>query len=382
MFDNGITGRKERLDPIEGSLVTSLWDRAASEDEIARLVEVEGEEPILEALTRLTNKAIVFPDDESIEMLFDQLLEGSCPSIPFVDQVELTNHCPMRCRFCPRGIEGELTRPKGFMDLELFRRLLGQLHPNQANYRPLELHHLGESLLHPQVVLFVEEAHRAGLRTEMSVNPSLLTPELSQGLLDAGLDRLVVSFDGMDDETMRELRGPAAKFTKSEVHLEILLERIGAMASPPRVVIQMLDLHRNRQQHEDFLERWGHTRLASVTAYIKDLDGPDPDLGRPSSRPLAHLCTYPWRSVVVLWDGRVVPCCRDADAHAVLGSLETQSLVDIWRGRDTATLRHHHRRGTIPEDHLCHGCSWLRRRFADTMMQRHPSMARPDPLSW
>ena len=57
------------------------------------------------------------------------------------------------CRFC---IAGYVFRP--------------------PRYRPLELHHLGESLLHPQVDEFVARASARGLPTELSVNPSLLTP--------------------------------------------------------------------------------------------------------------------------------------------------------------------------------------------------------------
>ena len=382
VVDNGVTGRKERLAGLERDVVIALWDRDSAGAKVARLVETRGQGPVFDTLTQLSNKAMVFPDDEAGELLFDQLLEGSCPSRPFVDQIELTNHCPMRCRFCPRGTEGAMTRPRGFMDLDLFRRLLAQLHPNQASYRPLELHHLGESLLHPQVVEFVRAAREAGLRTEMSVNPALLTPALGQGLLEAGLSRLVVSLDGMDEETLRDLRGPAARFSKAVNHLETLLDKVAQMKTPPRIVIQMLDLQRNQHQHDAFLERWNRRGLPTVTAYIKDLDGVDPDLGAPSSRPLVHLCTYPWKSVVVLWDGRVVPCCRDADAQAVLGDLSQKSLAEIWRGREVASLRHHHRRSTIPEDHLCHDCAWLRGSYAATMEQRHPAQARPDPLSW
>ena len=42
--------------------------------------------------------------------------------MPFVDQIELTNRCPMRCGFCPRGVPGRMQRPLGFMDVALFER--------------------------------------------------------------------------------------------------------------------------------------------------------------------------------------------------------------------------------------------------------------------
>jgi hypothetical protein len=387
-IDNGITARRFRPGPLDLRVVRALWSADEAERELATLAAEVGEEDLLAALSRLVAEGLVFPDLESCDAVFDQVLEASKPPVPFIDQVELTNRCPMRCRFCPRGVEGRVTRPTGLMDLGLFTRLLDQLHPAQAAYRPLELHHLGESLLHPEVHRFVEEATRRGLPTELSVNPSLLTPERARRLLDAGLGRLVISLDGMDEATLGELRGPAASFAAAEANLDRLLAMVAAQRDPPRVVIQMLDLARNKGQRERFVERWGATGLPTVTAYVKDLDGDDPDTGAPSTSPLSHLCCYPFRSVVVLWDGRVVPCCRDADAAVVLGDLATSELRSIWDGPAAAQLRAMHlaraggaARG-LPAGHLCDGCAWRRARFAASMAYRHPDLARPDPLAW
>jgi radical SAM protein with 4Fe4S-binding SPASM domain len=38
-----------------------------------------------------------------------------------------------------------------------------------------------------------------------------------------------------------------------------------------------------------------------------------------------------WHSCVITWDGRVVPCCFDKDAHHVLGDLRTHSFSELWR---------------------------------------------------
>jgi radical SAM protein with 4Fe4S-binding SPASM domain len=268
------------------------------------------------------------------------------------------------------------------MERAVFERLLGELHPRQAQYRPLELHHLGESLLHPELDRFIATASGRGLPVELSVNPALLEPELGHRLLEAGLRRLVISLDGMDDETSTALRGPPASYERSERNLTALLEQVAGTKDPPIVIIQMLDLSRNRHQREAFLARWGTTGIATVHAVVKDLDGPDPDLGRPASQPLVFLCSFPWRSVVVLWDGRVVPCCRDDDAHLVLGDLKGQTLTDIWRGPRVSELRARHRAGRLEAGHLCHGCAWRRERFAAAMPLRHPDRAKENPWEW
>ncbi|MBI5535265.1 MAG: SPASM domain-containing protein [Deltaproteobacteria bacterium] len=380
-LDHAVAGTVHRLSPLQESIVRMLWDPSAMSG-LDALVAREGTDAVADALAGLLGDGVLFPDLEQCEAWIDSKLVQGCPSVPFVDQIELTNTCPMRCQFCPRGVAGRMKRPTGFMDLELYKKLLGQLNPTQSRYRPLELHHLGESLLHPQVVAFVQEASARGIPSEMSVNPSLLTPSLARGLIQGGLQRLVLSLDGMDDETLVGLRGPAARYSLAERNIDALLEQVARAPKPPTVVIQMLDLQRNRRQQPAFLARWAATGLPTVHAYVKDLDGPDPDSAQASGRPTRYLCTYPWRSVVVLWDGRVVPCCRDADGDCVIGDLHQQSLEQLWHDKPVRSLRAALASRTFPQGHPCLHCGWRRDQFAAAMQERHPDHAAPNPLRW
>lgn len=380
-FDNGVTGALESVSAVEADVIRALWEPLVAQMKLARLRSKHG--PALgEAIEALRARHMVFDDVRQCDAFFDAVLDQNVPAVPFVDQIELTNLCPMRCAFCPRGVPGRMKRATGFMELSLFERVLGELDPAQARYRPLELHHLGESLLHPEVDRFVAAATRRGLPTEMSMNPSLLTPDIAARLVDAGLSRIVLSLDGMDDETLVSIRGPAAKYTKAERNIDALLAALAKRTAPPKVVLQMIELHKNEHQREAFLARWGTLGIPYVEAYVKPLDGPDPDLGRATTAPLVYLCSYPWRSVVVLWDGRVVPCCRDDDARYVLGDLQTQSLAEIWRGEAALALRDAHRRGAFGGEHLCEGCAWSRPEFARAMPSRHPDRATRNPLQW
>jgi radical SAM protein with 4Fe4S-binding SPASM domain len=178
------------------------------------------------------------------------------------------------------------------------------------------------------------------------------------------------------------IRGPKARCTDAERNLCALLELLARVPEPPRLVIQMLELERNRAERDAFLEQWGGLGLPYVEAYVKRLEGPDPDTGHEHPEPEIYLCNYPWRSVVVLWDGRVVPCCRDHDAALVLGDLREQSLREIWHGPAARALRLAHRTRSCGPGHLCASCGWQRERFAAAMAQRHPASVRHEPLAW
>lgn len=391
VVEHAVSGRKVALDPVELEILRALWprpgeeasaDRAGEEAERA-LDELAGRTPpeaLRAALVELVREGFLCEDLESCHAQVDRML-ALVPEIPFLDQVELTNRCPMSCGFCPRGRRGEMTRPKGLMERATFSRVVAEANPSQRFHRLVELHHLGESLLHPDLPRFVREATVARIPTELSANPSLLEPALAAELVRAGLRRLVLSLDGMDDETTTAIRGKAARYSTAERNIDALLELSARSPSPPQVVVQMLELHRNEGQRERFVARFGGTGLPFVQAYVKHLEGDDPDLGRPTSPPLRLFCAYPWRSVVVLWDGRVVPCCRDADAALVLGDLKTQSLAEIWRGEAAEALREVHREGRFPPGHPCGSCPWERRSFVGSMAERHPDRAWVDPLS-
>jgi radical SAM protein with 4Fe4S-binding SPASM domain len=380
-IDDGIGGVHEP-GAAQRDVIGALWPGREDEAALARAAATHGDAGVSDALVDLVDRGLAFATRADADRALDAALERGLEPVPFVDQIELTNVCPMRCGFCPRGTPGVMQRPTGFLARALFERLLDQLHPAQARWRPLELHHLGESLLHPELAAMIAAASARGLPTELSCNPSHLAPALGRALIDAGLRRIVISLDGIDAPTLATIRGPAARWDRAERNLEALIEYAQAAASPPAIVIQMIDLAANRHQHAAFLARWGATGLPFVHAYVKDLDGPDPSTGRPNETPNQYLCGYPWRSVVVLWDGRVVPCCRDDDARLVLGDLATQTLAEIWHGPTARALRDAHRAAAMPSGHLCAGCPWSRAAFAEAAPQRHPDRARTAPLQW
>ena len=46
---------------------------------------------------------------------------------------------------------------------------------------------------------------------------------------------------------------------------------------------------------------------------------------------LKNHCFALWRTSVITWDGKVVPCCFDKDAEYTLGVLNGNRFSDIWK---------------------------------------------------
>lgn len=279
-------------------------------------------------------------DDEAHRALFTRLAERT-PTVPVVDNVELTNICPMECVMCPTGT-GRMTRAKHHMTSAVFQRVVDDTAGHNNHNKPLTLHNLGESALHPQLVEMVSTAARAGLSTELSANPGHLSLALFIALEEAGLTRLVLSVDGVDAETLTRIRGKGARAEQAFSNLDEIFEhRRTSRRGPLKVHVQMIRQRENSSQSSAFMQRFGALGLADVSAYVKEIDANTVgdelyEIGR-AARP--YLCRAPWRSVVVLNNGDVVPCCHDANGAVVYGNIQATSLAQIWQSAAANALR-------------------------------------------
>ncbi len=50
-------------------------------------------------------------------------------------------------------------------------------------------------------------------------------------------------------------------------------------------------------------------------------------------------CFALWRTSVITWDGRVVPCCFDKDAQNEIGVVNGRAFSDIWHSEKYSNFR-------------------------------------------
>lgn len=119
--------------------------------------------------------------------------------------VELTTRCNLQCQMCVKYAVGSCI-PEDDMSLEVFEKLL----PSLGTVENLILNGIGESLLHPDLVEIVTLArqHMApGGCIGLQSNGFLLTKQLAESLVDAGLTNICLSVDGFDDLDDEKKRG-------------------------------------------------------------------------------------------------------------------------------------------------------------------------------
>jgi MoaA/NifB/PqqE/SkfB family radical SAM enzyme len=120
--------------------------------------------------------------------------------------IEPTNQCNLDCRTCVRNT---WTEPMGKMSMETFDMILKGI----QDFSPpptVFFGGFGEPLLHPEIVNMIIQLKSLGCRVEMITNGMLLTPEMSEKLVQNRLDMLWVSLDGARPESFSNIRLGAA----------------------------------------------------------------------------------------------------------------------------------------------------------------------------
>ena len=268
--------------------------------------------------------------------------------------LEPADYCMLRCRECPVGRreQNDVSAGRHTMPPELYKRLIDEVAPYTHT---IILHFQGEPLLSPYLSDMVAYAHQRRLYTMLSTNAQTLTEERAQALAKAGLDKIIISVDGLTQEVYAQYREGGS--------LEKALSGIKVMAQipykkRPEIVMQCLMLRQNEHQWADIRKQYrtlGADRLEMKTAQLYDYEHGSPDmpsdnrysrykkgangLYQPKQRQ-HNRCFRLWSGCVVTATGEVRPCCYAKDGTFAFGNMsEARSLQDILLGKKAQLFR-------------------------------------------
>jgi radical SAM protein with 4Fe4S-binding SPASM domain len=298
---------------------------------------------------------ILFDDLVAAERWYREIEASAFREFPRVDQIELTNRCPYTCKMCPRT--SSMTRGLGDMSVDLFEKIIAQIAPHQSY---VALHHFGESLVHKDLPNMIRLANGYGVSTGLSCNPPSLKHQIADRILDAGIGSLLLSLDSLDAATYKSIRGPAADINKAKDNIRYLVQQRDAGGHATTITLQLIRMGENAQEAEDFLEfcrEVGVDRGVVVRLGRWDFsDEKTAGLGTFETPLHRRYCQLPSDSVVILWDGRVVPCCHDYDGQEVIGTAVNSSLRAIWNSPAAQQFR-----DKANETALCGACAFSRK---------------------
>ncbi|MBI2468927.1 MAG: SPASM domain-containing protein [Candidatus Rokubacteria bacterium] len=289
--------------------------------------------------------------------------QETCGHLPLRLWIEPTDVCNLRCVMCPQSEPRAFA--KGYMDFGLYTKIIDEA---QGFVYDVNLHHRGESTIHPRLADMVRSAKDAGIYTRLHTNGTLLDEKKAEQLVEAGLDLISFSFDGYDRESYEKIR-VKAKFDRTLGNILRFLEvkrRLGK--ATPYAIFETIDFSAgpptpaDRERERGFRARFAGLPLDRFVVkrphnWAGTYAPGDPRLqGKPRRY---SPCTFPWYSMVIFWDGTVTPCPQDWYGELYLGDVKRQSLREIWNGPAMVELRKKMRAQDVGCLTPCNQCDML-----------------------
>ncbi len=306
---------------------------------------------------------------------------------PFVVFLDPSDICNFRCKFCPTGdanLMKSVNRPAGIMDFNLYQKILRDLSEFENPIKVLRLYKDGEPLLHPRFAQMIRLAKESGctLQVDTTTNASLLTPDISLKLIDAGLDRINISINGLSDQAYREFTRHHVRFDRLVENIRYFYEHRGNCL----VLIKIVGDHLSDQENKYFYDIFGniadrifieHIAPCWPTFNLTDVKANTSVgiYGQPIRE--VSVCPYIFYSLSINSDGAVSLCFLDWAKKMVVGDVKKESFKNIWQSDILYQYRRSHLLHKRKAHPICGVCGQLTHclpddidPFTDTLLAR------------
>lgn len=289
---------------------------------------------------------------------------ANLPAFPRYIDIELTNACNFKCLMCPVGT-GSIKRKTGFMSDEIFQQIATQIKDQKT---PVRLIRWGEPFLHQQLIPYVKQLTSQGSLVHLNTNGSLLTESVIDQLLEAGLDSLKFSFQGVDRKSYLEMR--STDFFEQLIACIRLLHNKRGNSAKPYIHVSTTITYETAEQVQTFRKRLepyadlvtvGRTVLDHIDLGKVALSDHEKQLLTKLKKQESVVKTHPecpevFDKLSINWDGTISACCSDYDHKMLIGDLNAESLADIWKNRQMSHFRNLLAEMQHDKIELCAGC--------------------------
>ena len=223
----------------------------------------------------------------------------------------------------------------------------------------IQFYFQGEPLLNKDLPQMIREAHEAGLYTIVSTNSQAITPELAEALVQSGLDRIIISMDGLSEASYNAYRigGSLEKCKEALKWLRAAKNRTPyTVHHTPIIELQVLRLRSNEHEWRAFKQQYklfGADRLVFKTAQLYDYQNGHPLMpsnpkysryilgndGKYHRRKLRKGCFRVWSGAVITTNGDVLPCCYDKSHAYAYGNIMEKPLRELFTNDKALAFR-------------------------------------------
>jgi radical SAM protein with 4Fe4S-binding SPASM domain len=276
----------------------------------------------------------------------------------------------------------ETGRFQGVLKYEIFQKVVDDLGEFDKPIKVLRLYKDGEPFLNKRLADMVAYAKKAKHieYIDTTTNGTFLSPERVGPVLEAGLDKINISVDGMNVETYAQFTGFKFDFEKfienvrwlyaNKGNCEVVIKIPGELITEAQRQ-QFFDTfgdHCDRIFVENFAPCWPEFDIEKHTGVTITKGIYQQDVGETDT------CPYIFYGYSVNSDGLVSSCFLDWGRKLIIGDVRQQSMKAIWNSDRMNMLRLQHLEGRRRENSVCGNCGQLSHCLPDSIDAHRPML--------
>lgn len=295
-------------------------------------------------------------------------------SHPFTVYIEQTRFCNFKCFYCihstrdiPGGELEQLGHSIKHMEFNMYQEIIKQLLEFPKGIKRIVFSGLGEPLMNPRLPEMVKVAVDAKIadKVEVITNGVLLTPEVSDKLIEAGITNINISIQGINAAQYKETCGMSIDFDRFVGNLTYLYNH----RKDTQIYIKIIDATlKSKEDEKIFFEIFGNIsdriyieHLIVMQQQMDDLKGivdgtknfynEELDVSR-------KVCAQSFYFLQIGCDYDTFPCpVPGLSKDLSMGNMKANTLLEIWNGPKRKKLLRtmlEFRKDSIPE---CNNCT-------------------------
>ncbi|MCE5248803.1 radical SAM protein [bacterium] len=282
-------------------------------------------------------------------------------TFPLMVLPQVSNVCNSNCVHCWFAENPKLRQRDGvrFMRGQLLRKIIDEIAAHTDPKPLMRITGAGEPFLMPGLTdILVYAAGEKNVRVGVITNGSLLTPDISHRLIDAGVEALEISADASDRESYERIR--------RGLSFDVLLGNIGSMldyrdktGGKTKIIVSFVE---NPDEIDpDAVEDYWRKKVDNVIRrkYLTYGQISEDKYSAETYLPPENRvpCPYPFERMVILASGYVTFCNFDVADSLYMGNVNSRTIGEIWRSEKFEALRALILGGRYEEMPLCAKCN-------------------------
>jgi MoaA/NifB/PqqE/SkfB family radical SAM enzyme len=262
---------------------------------------------------------------------------------PFIINVDPADSCNFECSFCPTGdrkLMKEIGRPFRTMKWEVYTKIIDDLKEFDEPIRVLRLYKDGEPMLNTRFADMIKYAKDSGrvLKVDTTTNGSMLNPKLNLEIIEAGLDRINISVEGVNAEQYM-------KFSKYKIDFDKFVDNVKHFYENRKQCEVVVKINGDTLSEDDkklFIETF---KDIADGVYIEHIMSCWPEFELRDGLEVnqehgiygqeikeVSVCPYVFYSFSLNSDGQASLCFLDWSRKLLIGDVREESVKSIWLG--------------------------------------------------